>query len=87
MAQYVFTMNRLGCVTFLVAVILTRFISFGSVLAAATVPLLTLLLGRSLPLVLSACAVAALIIWRHRDNLRRLLTGTENRFGAKPPSP
>ena len=76
-----------GCVVFLVAVILTRFISLGSVLAAASVPLLTLLLGRSQPLVLSACAVATLIIWRHRDNLRRLLTGTESRFGAKPPSP
>ena len=73
-----------GCLAFLVAVALTRYISLGSVLAAAAVPLLTLLLGRPLPLVFSACAIGSLIIWRHRDNLRRLLGGTESHFGSKP---
>jgi glycerol-3-phosphate acyltransferase PlsY len=75
-----------GCLVFLVAVAVTRFISLGSVLAAASVPLLTLLLDRPLPLILSACAIGTLIIWRHRDNLRRLLAGTENRFGGKAAS-
>ena len=76
-----------GCAVFLAAVALTRFISLGSVLAAVAVPLLTLPLARPLPTILCACAIGALIVWRHRDNLRRLLAGTENRFGAKPPSP
>jgi glycerol-3-phosphate acyltransferase PlsY len=75
-----------GCLVFLVAVAATRYISLGSVLAAITAPLLTLLLHRPLPLILCACAIGALIVWRHRENLRRLCTGTENRFGAKPPS-
>lgn len=75
-----------GCAVFLLAVALTRYISLGSVLAAATAPLLTILLHRPLPLVLCACAIGALIIWRHRENLRRLWAGTENRFGSKPPS-
>lgn len=75
-----------GCAVFLAAVALTRFISLGSVLAAVAVPLLTLPLARPLPVILCACAIGALIVWRHRDNLRRLLAGTENRFGAKPPS-
>ena len=75
-----------GCLVFLVAVALTRYISLGSVLAAIAVPLLTLLFSRPLPMVLSACAIGALIVWRHRDNLQRLLTGTENRFGARPPA-
>jgi glycerol-3-phosphate acyltransferase PlsY len=75
-----------GGLVFLAAVALTRYISLGSVLAAIAVPLLTLLLGRPLPMVLSACAIGALIVWRHRDNLRRLLGGTENRFGAHPPA-
>ena len=74
-----------GCLVFLVAVALTRYISLGSVLAAIAVPLLTLLFSRPLPMVLSACAIGALIVWRHRDNLQRLLAGTENRFGARPP--
>ena len=75
-----------GCLVFLVAVALTRYISLGSVLAAIAVPLLTLLFSRPLPMALSACAIGALIVWRHRDNLQRLLAGTENRFGARPPA-
>ena len=74
-----------GCLVFLVAVALTRYISLGSVLTAFAVPLLTLLFSRPLPMFLSACAIGALIVWRHRDNLQRLLAGTENRFGARPP--
>jgi len=75
-----------GGLVFLAAVALTRYISLGSVLAAIAVPLFTLLFGRPLPMVLSACVIGALIVWRHRDNLRRLLDGTENRFGARPPA-
>jgi glycerol-3-phosphate acyltransferase PlsY len=75
-----------GCLVFLTAVALTRYISLGSVLAAIAVPLLTLLFYRPLPMVLSACTIGALIVWRHRDNLRRLLGGTENRFGTSPPA-
>jgi glycerol-3-phosphate acyltransferase PlsY len=76
-----------GGLAFLLAVALSRYISLGSVLAAIVAPLLTLLLGRPLPLVLSAGVIGILIVWRHRDNLQRLCAGTENRFGAKPPVP
>jgi glycerol-3-phosphate acyltransferase PlsY len=75
-----------GCLMFLLAVAATRYISLGSVLAATVAPLLTIPLHRPLPLILCACAIGALIIWRHRENLRRLGAGTENRFSAKPPS-
>jgi glycerol-3-phosphate acyltransferase PlsY len=75
-----------GGVVFLLAVALSRYISLGSVLTAVAVPLLTFLLARPLPLVLSACAIGALIVWRHRENLQRLFSGTENRFGANPPT-
>ncbi|NJC88433.1 MAG: glycerol-3-phosphate 1-O-acyltransferase PlsY [Desulfuromonas sp.] len=76
-----------GCLVFLAAVAATRYISLGSVLAAIVAPLLTILLHRPLPLALCTLAIGALIIWRHRENLRRLCAGTENRFGAKPPAP
>jgi len=74
-----------GCLMFLAAFAISRYISLGSVLAAATVPLATLLLGRPLPMILSACTIGSLIVWRHRDNIQRLLAGTENRFGKNPP--
>lgn len=76
-----------GGVVFLLAVALTRYISLGSVLAAVSVPLLILLLGRPLPLVLCSIAIGALIVWRHGENLGRILAGNENRFGGKPPAP
>ena len=58
-----------GGLAFLLAVALTRYISLGSVLAALSVPLLILLLGRPLSLGLCACIIGALIVWRHRENL------------------
>jgi glycerol-3-phosphate acyltransferase PlsY len=75
-----------GGVVFLLTVAVSRYISLGSVLAAVAVPLLTLLTGLPLPLFLCTCAIGALIVWRHRDNLERLLAGTENRFGKTPPT-
>jgi glycerol-3-phosphate acyltransferase PlsY len=43
---------------------------------------LGLLLGRA-DLVLLALALAALILWRHRANIARLLAGTEPRIGRR----
>jgi len=34
---------------------------------------------------LAMMAMALLLIWRHRENIRRLLAGTESRLGAKKP--
>lgn len=57
-----------------------RYISLASILTAAAVPGLVLLFERSLPLVLVALLIAAIIIWRHRANIDRLRSGTENTF-------
>lgn len=61
----------------------TRYVSLGSVLAAACVPLGALLLGYRMPAVLASLATAALIIVRHHENIARLLAGTERRLGGK----
>jgi len=60
-----------------------RYVSLGSLLAAVCVPLGSLLLGYPGPAVLAAAAVAAIIVARHHDNIRRLLAGTERRLGEK----
>jgi acyl phosphate:glycerol-3-phosphate acyltransferase len=71
---------------FLVVVTLFRYISLGSIVAVAVFPLLVLLLhqygDRFLAFVLMAVA-AVLIIMKHHSNIRRLVAGTENRFGAR----
>jgi len=69
-----------AAVVFLLTVGLYRFISLGSVLAALSMPLLVLFLGRPQPIVAGTLFIALLVIWRHRANIKRLLDGSENRF-------
>ena len=69
----------------LVIVMLSGYVSLGSILSAAVFPLAVRLLDppeQSAILWLDV-AVAAAIIWLHRANIGRLLKGTENRFGRR----
>jgi acyl phosphate:glycerol-3-phosphate acyltransferase len=68
---------------FLVAVWVTKYVSAGSVLATLALPPIAYAMGSPEPVVVSAFAVAALIVFRHRSNLLRLRTGTERRLGAR----
>ena len=62
----------------------SRMVSMGSLLAAAAMPILIWLLGYPLPSVILGICVALLIIYRHRENIKRLLTGGENRLWGRP---
>ena len=64
----------------------TRYVSLASMLAALSLPLSALLLSIPLPLVLLAWLIAIFVVYRHRENCRRLIDGTENRFGKKKPN-
>lgn len=59
---------------------MTRISSASALTACACAPLIALLSG-DLRLAGFALLVALLIIWRHKDNIRRLLAGTEPRIG------
>lgn len=74
-------------VIFLAIVFLTRYVSLGSITAAATLPLFVWLqhglitpVGNLWPTMCAALIVAALIIFAHRANIQRLLQGTEPKF-------
>ncbi len=69
---------------FMAVFALTRFVSLASVLAAASVPLATLVfLPVRGPWTTAAFfGIPLLIIAKHNSNIRRLLAGTESRFGA-----
>jgi glycerol-3-phosphate acyltransferase PlsY len=67
---------------------LTRYVSVASVAAAAAFPLIILITSwlsehSEKLLVYSSVCLAALVIWRHRSNLSRLMSGTEPRFTRK----
>jgi len=71
---------------FVAIVAVTRYISLGSMVASALFPFCFYLLqpAHATPGVLIMLSgISLLIIYRHRENISRLLAGTENRFGAK----
>ena len=74
-------------VLFLLVVIFWRYVSLGSVSAAAALPVLFYLLyapGHAPPATVSASALlaAAIVIIKHRANIARLFNGTEPKIGA-----
>ena len=62
---------------------LTRIISLGSVVATVTLPSVAWMAGAPTSVLVAAIGIAALILFRHRANIRRILRGTERRFGAR----
>ncbi|MBQ9501154.1 MAG: glycerol-3-phosphate 1-O-acyltransferase PlsY [Lentisphaeria bacterium] len=72
--------------------LVTRYVSVASIVAAAALPVFTLIFrlagvgsasAKSLPVLCFFCVIAAVTVYRHRSNIRRLLDGTENRFEKK----
>jgi acyl phosphate:glycerol-3-phosphate acyltransferase len=73
-------------VVFFLVFAVTRYVSLGSILSAMSFPVAfwLLLRGQATPQVLILItAICALIIWKHSDNIHRLASGTENKFGVK----
>ena len=66
---------------FLLLAVLTRYVSLGSVFAAAAFPLGTWLFVSGDPIIIAIAAfLGVLVLWMHRGNIKRLLTGTENKL-------
>jgi acyl phosphate:glycerol-3-phosphate acyltransferase len=66
---------------------ITRYVSLGSIVAAASFPVFVFFLTQSdswstsrRPLITTALAVATLIVFMHRENIGRLIRGTENKL-------
>jgi glycerol-3-phosphate acyltransferase PlsY len=68
---------------FLFTVWLTRYISLGSIAATLALPPVAWWAGAPRAVVAAAAGTGALILFRHRANLRRLRSGTERRVGAR----
>jgi acyl phosphate:glycerol-3-phosphate acyltransferase len=73
---------------FAIVVVFWRYVSLASISAAAALPLLVYLLyapGHAPPVAVTAGTLlaAVLVIVKHRENIERLLAGTEPRFGMR----
>ena len=68
---------------FVAVVLPTRLVSLSSIIAAAVTPLALWIFFQPPAIVLLGGFLAAMIVWRHRGNIQRLMAGTEPRFGAR----
>ena len=69
---------------FLLVVLLTRFVSLASIAGAAVMPIAGIAMApsRSPVVIFGFLLLSLLVIAKHHSNIRRLLAGTENRFGS-----
>ena len=71
----------------LVVFLLTRWVSLASILAAASTPIAAYLFGYSLPTVGVLTAIVAVIIFKHRSNLWRIMHGVEPKLQLRNSRP
>ena len=69
---------------FLLLVLLTRYVSLGSTWAGASFPFITWYCFPDQPMVIILGFICGgLVVWQHRSNIKRLLSGTENKFSLR----
>jgi glycerol-3-phosphate acyltransferase PlsY len=69
---------------FIITVYMTDFISIGSMIAVCSMPLILVLSGGAGYLIFTSLVMAALICFKHRENISRLLRGEERKWRKKP---
>lgn len=71
---------------FIAVVVISRYVSLGSIVAVASFPALVFfmhLYGAVPQALVFMVATSLVIVFKHHENIRRLISGTENRMGAK----
>jgi len=71
-------------VIFILAILLTKYVSVGSISAAVALPVTVwVMTPHNLFLGIVTTALGVLAIYKHKSNIQRLMAGRENRFGKK----
>jgi len=68
---------------FIIVVAVSRYVSLGSIVAAALFPVAAVLLKRGTEIVIFSAIIAVLLIAKHHTNIKRLISGTESKFSFK----
>lgn len=72
---------------FILVVIFTKYVSLGSIVMAVFYPVFTYLFYKSFILVLIALVFMAIVLIAHRENIKKLLKGQENKISSKKTKP
>ncbi len=68
---------------FVLCVAFTRYISLGSIAATVSLPVMSIFIYDSVVITVLAAGTASLVVWAHRENVKRLLSGTERKFSFR----
>ncbi|MCH9696917.1 MAG: glycerol-3-phosphate 1-O-acyltransferase PlsY [Gammaproteobacteria bacterium] len=69
--------------TWTAVLLISRISSLAAIIAATLVPVYTMWLAPSTPFVATSFLIFSIAIWRHIDNIKRLIQGEEHRFVKK----
>ena len=67
-------------IIFVILLLGTKYVSLGSVISVMVYPIILNNINGSSPEILFAILLAILVVYNHRENIKRLLSGTENKF-------
>ena len=81
------TLGLATLATWLIVAFFLRYSSLAALAAAVFGPIYFVFLFGFQPMAIALSVVCALLIWRHRSNIRNLMNGTETRIGKKKTSP
>ncbi len=80
-----------GLVVFVSLVLITRYVSLGSIVGmiafAVSSSIFSLTAGHPIWETLFVALFAALVVWKHRENIKRLASGTESKISLKKKNP
>jgi glycerol-3-phosphate acyltransferase PlsY len=82
-----FWMGLAVAVTWLLMAFITRYSSLSALVATAAAPLYTWYFLEDPRYIIAVVVIAVILFWRHRSNIKNLLTGKENKIGYKPDAP
>ncbi|WP_151734462.1 glycerol-3-phosphate 1-O-acyltransferase PlsY [Paenibacillus tengchongensis] len=65
------------------SIVITRYVSLGSLIFVALTPVFLLFTGFTAPVLWGSLVIAVFAFWRHRSNIVKISQGRENKIGAK----
>ena len=81
------TLGLATLATWLIVAFFLRYSSLAALAASVFGPIYFIFLFGFQPMAIALSVVCALLIWRHRSNIRNLMNGTETRIGKKKTTP
>jgi len=72
-----------GVAVFGVTLAASRMVSLSSLMSAIAINILMIAFGEPVPYIIFAVCAALYVFWRHRNNVERILAGTEPKIGQK----